>query len=874
MVMHWVRMLCGRTVEHELTEEVSDHIEREVARQLALGVPEDEARRRAIVRTGSIESIKEQVRDERGGRLILDALGDVRIGARGLRRSPGFTAAVVLSLAIGVAGVTAIASVVNAVVMRPLPYPASDRLYLARVAWNEFTASPSAADFLRLREASGDVAVAAAYIIGGEGYTLLGQGEPVVVAGAAVTPEAPRVLGVQPALGRWLAEDDRGTEALISDGLWRSRFGGSPEVLGRPLTFDRGTYAVVGVMPPGFDVPGQRSGDVWVSARIDEPTRRGPYYLQVVLRLAPGVAPDQASARLTTAVAPLLQARYAVEPSWRYRLTSMKDVVVGDTRLTLWLFLAATILVLLIASANVANLMLARGAARAREFALRASLGARRERLVRQLLAESVLLGSCSAVLGLITAVALLRLIVVEAGALIPRAGEVRFDAVTAVVAVGVAIGAALLAGVAPAVWLTGRPMGEAVRSGGRTVTSGPADARIRRAMVVAEVALAFCVLVATALLVKTIGRLESHPPGFDASGVFSFRLVAPPDPYREVSRLNAYLESVDENVRRLPGVTHVAFAESLPPDRLQETNNYTLDGEEPGTPGRIRQDSGIAQWNIVSAKFFDTLRIPVLQGRVLAEGDRAAAPAVAVVSQTFAAKHFPRGDAVGRHLKGGDWDAAAPWITIVGVVGDVPYERAIWGGLAPTVYLPRAQNAGSRWQFVVVRTASASVAADALAGAVQAPDARVPLRDVATMSERLASSTAVPRFRVRLFGVLAAVALTLAVIGIYGILAYQVSQRRKETAIRQALGASWPAILGSVVRSGLGLTAVGVVVGLVAAAGLTRWLAAFLFGVVPGDISAYASATAVLLGAATLASLLPALRAAGTDPLTALREE
>ncbi len=872
-LIHWVRVLGGRAVESELTEEMSDHLAREMARQRALGFSEDEARRRAVLRTGPVESIKEQVRDERGGRLLLDMLGDLRIGARSLRRSPGFTMAVVVSLALGVAGVTASASVVNAVVVRPLPYPESNRLYLVRVAWNEFTASLSAADFLRLREASRGIATAAAYTTSDEGYTLLGQGQPVVVTGAAVTPDMWRVLDVQPTLGRWFSRDDRGTETLISNALWRSRFGGSPDAVGRLLTLDRGAYTIVGVMPPGFDVPGQRGGEVWVSARIDEPTRRGPFFLRVVLRLDSAVTPEQASAGLTTAVAPALQTQYAAEPTWRYRLTSMKDVVVGDTRLTLWVFLAATILVLLIASVNVANLMLARGTTRAHELALRALLGARRERLVRQLLAESALIGLGSAVLGLIVAAALIRLIVVEAGALIPRAQELHTDGSTTVIAVAVAVATALLTGVVPAFWLTGG-LGKAMRSGGRRVSGGPVEGRIRRAMVVGEVALAFCVLVSTALLVKTIERVESQPPGFDADGVLSFRLVAPPDPYADVSRLNAYLRSVDGNLRRLPGVTHVAFAESLPPNGLQESNDYTLQGEEPGSPGRSEQGSGVAQWNVVSPELFNVLRIPLVQGRTFADGDGADAPPVAVVSETFAAKHFPRGEAVGGRFKGGDWDAAAPWTTIVGVVGDVPYAQGVWGGLSPTIYVPRAQHAGARFQFVVLRTASAKATAAGLAGAVRAADARVPLRDVATMSERLEASTAVPRFRVRLFTVLATVALALAVIGIYGILAYQVTQGRKETAIRQALGASRSAVLGGVVRSGVGLTLVGVAIGLVAALGLTRSLAAFLFGVTPGDVFAYVSAMAVLLFAATLASLLPALRAAGTDPFTVLREE
>ena len=746
-------------VEDELARELDDHFEREVERQMAQGATEAEAGRLATLRVGHRESLKEQVRDERGGRLVVDALFDLRVGARSLGRVPGFTLAVVLSLTLGVAGVTAIFTVVNAVIVRALPYPDAERLHLVRVAWNEFTASLSAADLLRLKEASANVAEVGAFRFGQEGYTLLAGSAPEVVSGAAVTPETPRVLGVRPALGRWFVEDHDAQEALISDALWRARFGGSPAALGQGLTLDRGTYTVVGVMPPGYDVPGQNGGQVWLSAPVDEPDRRGPFYLRVVLRLAPGVTPDQAAARLTAAVTPVLLERYQAEATWRYVVTSMKRAVVGDTQSTLLLFLAAVGLVLLIACVNVANLMLARGASRVRELSVRAALGARRERLVRQLLAESALLGVGGAALGLAVATGLVKVIVAQAGAFLPRVGEIHVDAEAAAVAAAIGVCTALAAGVSPALWLTGRRLDEAMRDGGRGTSGGPTQGKARRAMVVAEVALALGVLVATTLLVKTLSRVESEAPGFRADGVLSFRLVAPPDPYEDAAKLETYLRAIDARLRQLPGVTSVALGESLPPDRLQQSNNYTLQGDEPGAPGRTSQGSGVAQWNTVSAEFFRTLEIPVLRGRAFAESDQATAPAVAVVSRSFADRHFPNGDVLGRQLKGGDWDPAAPWIAIVGVVADVPYERGVWGGVSPTVYLPRVQGGASRWQFVALRSASpASVAAE-LGHAVHAVDPRVPLRDVASMAERLEASAAVPRFRMRLFTLLAAVA-------------------------------------------------------------------------------------------------------------------
>lgn len=862
------------TVDDELQRELDDHFEREVERQQDRGLTLDEARRRARLRVGGADAIAEDVRDERGGRLLLDAIGDLRVGARGLARSPGFTATAALSLALGVAGVTAIGSVVHVVIVRPLPYPDADRLHLVRVAWNAFSAPLSAADLLRVQEASGGLADVAAYRFGAEGYTLLGHGEPQVVSGAAVTLELPRVLGVQPALGRWLSEQRDAREVLIGDALWRRLFGGAADVLGRPLTLDRGVYTIVGVMPPGYDVPGQSRGEIWIAAPLDEPERRGPFFLHVVLRLRPGVGPGQAAAGLTAAVLPVLEARYAAEPTWRYLTTPAKDVVVGETRRTLWLFLAAVTLVLAIATVNVASLVLARGASRTRELALRASLGARRERLVRQLLAESVLIGGGSAVIGLAGAAALLRVIVAQAEPLIPRVADVRLDTATAGLAVVVGLGTALLTGIAPALWLTGRHLGQATRSGGRMTTGGPVEGRVRRGLVVAEVALAVCVLVATTLLVKTMRRVNDEPPGFAAAGVLSLRVAAPPDPYDDEVRLYAYLRDLDARLRALPGVTHVALSESLPPDRLQQSNNYTLQGEEPGSPGRTSQGSGVAQWNVVSPEFFATLGVPLIEGRAFSDGDGASSPRVAVVSRAFAQRHFPGRTAIGGQLKTGDWDAAAPWLTIVGVVGDMPYEQGAWGGLAPTLYLPLAQTGGSRWQFMTLRTRDLDGASAGLAAALHAADPRVPLRDVATMAERLSASAARPRFRMRLFTALAAVAVSLALTGLYGVLAYQVSQRRKETAVRRALGATSSTILGEVVRSGLGLTALGVSIGLVAALAGSRALAAFLFGVASTDPAAFAIAAGILLGAAVLACVMPAWRAVAADPLIVLRED
>jgi predicted permease len=551
----------------------------------------------------------------------------------------------------------------------------------------------------------------------------------------------------------------------------------------------------------------------------------------------------------------------------------MKDVVIGDVRATLWLFFAAVGLVLLLACVNVSNLMLARGVARARELGIRSSLGARRGRLLRQLLAESSLLGVISGLAGLALASVLLPVMVSSAGSLLPRVHEVRIDTIVAVVAFSVALLAALGAGLAPAFWLTGRGLGETLRDGGRGASQSPGQGRTRRWLVAAEVAMTLTVLVATTFLIKTMIRLEREDPGFDAAGVLSFRLALPPDPYRDLARLNGFLQTVESRLRRLPGVSAVAFAESLPPDQLQQSNNYTLSGDEPGSANRTAQGSGVAQWNVVTPEYFDVLGIGLQRGRLLTAADHFDAPRVAVVSEAFAHKHFRDNGAIGQRFKAGDWDADAPWITIVGVVADVPYERGVWGGVAPTIYVPYAQDPGSRWQFVVVKAAAGPFAAS-VSKVVRDVDSSIPLRDVMTMVERLRKSEAAPRFRMMLFTLLAAVALMLAVTGIYGVLSYHVSQRRRETAIRRALGARSGLILGDVVSSGLRLAGRGTVVGLVGAWAAARSLSTFLYGVEINDVAAFLWATTILVIAALLASAIPAVRAIRADPLTVLREE
>jgi putative ABC transport system permease protein len=877
--MSWIRGFAERLrvvlrfsrVESELERELRDHFEQEVAAQLQAGVPASEARRRAALRMGNLSVLQEEVRDERGGRLLTDAISDVRIGWRFLRRSPGFALAVVLSLALGTGGTTAIFSVVHAVLLRPLPYADPDRLHEIRVAWGDFSATLSAADFLRLRDLRGNTAAVGAFRLPNSGFTMQTSAGPAVVQGAIVSAELPRVLGVAPVLGRLLSEEPGTAEALISTELWRQELGGSRDVIGRSITLDGNAYTVAGVMPPGYNVPQQSDGAAWVSMPISEPTRRGPFMLRVVARLDPRITEDGAAARLTAAITPVLRDRYRVDPTWRYQLRPLKDVLVGDVRPTLLLLFGAVGLVLLIAVANVANLLLARGATRGRELAVRASLGAGRGRLARQLLAESALLGLMAGALGLAVALLVLGFAGHAARSFVPRLEEVRLDALVIVFALGVGTMAGLLAGVWPALRLPWRHLSDALRDGGRGAGESVRQGRARRLLVASEVALTLIVLTGAALLVKSLIRLQTVDPGFHPNGVLSFRLSLPPDPYDDDARAGAFLDTLGARLRGLPGVSSVAYVTSLPPDRLNWSNNYTIEGTPSESPGV----STVAQWITASQEYFSALGIPITRGRVFSAADGEGTLPVAVVSDTFARRHFPGGEALGKRFKGGDRDSQAPWIAIVGVVGDVPYAQGMWRGVSPTIYLAHAQDPGLQSPYVVIRTpGDPDRLVPAVRKAVLGVDGRVPLRDIASMTQRMHESTAAARFRSLLFSLLGGIALLVAVTGIYGILAYHVNQRRRETAVRRALGASSGHVVGTVIAAGLGLTSAGILAGVAGAFALSRSLSGLLYDVRPSDPGMLGAAAAVVAVAALVACAVPAIRAVRIDPLTILREE
>lgn len=877
--MRWLAALRRRLFEmlrpdeadRELADELSDHLAREVERQRADAPSEQDARRRALVRIGNVRASQEAVRDARPATILMDAAADLRIAFRALRRTPGFALAVIVSLALGVGGTTAMYSIVHAVLIRELPYADAGQLHLARVWWNDFSASLSAADYLALREHTGDIARAGGFQLSDEGFTLSTPDGPEVITGGSMTAELPAVLGVAPMVGAGFSSDPKIAEAVISERLWRARFQGSPDAIGRTIVLDGAPYSIAGVMPRGFNLPGERGGAAWIKEQLGTPAWRGPFFLGAVVRVPAGASADGIAARLTAAVVPTLRDKYGIDEQWRYGLRPLKEAVVGDIRETLLLLTSAMGLVLLIAIVNVSNLMLARGTVRAREMAVRASLGAGRGRLVRQLVTEAALLGSIGGAIGVLLAAVLVKGAGALAAAMVPRIDEVQVDVAAVAFALACGVTAGVAAALLPALRMPWRQLMTGLRDVGRTSSAAPGQARTRQALVVAEVALTVMVVAGAMLLAKSLFRLERVDPGFRADGVLTFRLSLPNDPYSNDEREAAFLAALEERLRSIAGVSSVAFAMALPPDRLVMSNSYTLEGDLRESTGA----SGVAEWTLVSPDYFSAMGITLLRGRPFTAGDRAAAPRAAIVNESFVRKHFRDGQALGRRLKGGRWDPSAPWTTIVGIAADVPYGKGLGGGADATIYAPYAQSLWWQSPYVVVQArGELSAMIEPVRQAVAAIDPNLPLRDIATMKERLRLSTMEPRVRSLLFALLAALALLLAATGIYGVMSYHVNQRRRETAIRRALGARARDVVGATVTSGLRLACLGVVLGTLGAIALGRSLSTMLFRVSPHDPAVLGAVAVLLTSSALVACAVPALRTAAVDPASVLRDE
>ncbi len=812
---------------------------------------------------------------------------DLRYGVRMLWKSPGFTMAVIVALALGIGANTAIFSVVNAVLLRALPYENAGRLlviYSGGAQDTEVDAPLSYPDFVDYKNEAQTLEHVAAYSKSGT-FISAGGDEPERVWGAEVSAELFPLLGVRPALGRFFtAEEDqpgKPSVVVLSHGLWQRRFGSDPRIIGREIKMGLTgrSYTVVGVTPPGFEFPISAEGADYyrpftvITARNDPSvlSNRGTRFMPVVASLKPDVALEQAAAELDT-ITNRLAAQYPeVNAGRRTRLVSMHEDLVGDIRPALLVLLGAVGFVLLIACANVANLSLVRASARSKEIAVRTALGASRWRVVRQLLAESLLLSLVSGALGLLLAMWGVDVLKALAPGDIPRLSEVGLDERVLLFTLAVSALTGVVFGLAPAWQASHFDLSVSLKEGGRGSTEGARRNRTRSLLVVSEVALSLLLLVGAGLLLKSFVRLLNADPGYTAARVLTMLIPLPNTNYASPEQQHAFFREAIERTRALPGVEAAAAVNVLPLGNRETRTTFNIGGRPPAAP-----ETQVAARNpIITSDYFRVMNISLRRGRAFTDRDAADAPPVAVINEAFARRYFPNEEPLGQRLILEDENNnPLPPREIVGVVGNVRL-----GGLdeeeIPEFYVPFFQSSDGQMNLVVrSSTSDPAVLASAVRGVIKGIDKGLAVWETRTMDERVALWIAPRRFNALLLGCFAFVALILAAVGIYGVMAYSVTQRTHEIGLRMALGAQARDVLRLVVGQGMLLTSIGIVVGMAAAFLLTRVMSSLLFGVSATDPLVFVLIPLLLFAVSLVANLIPARRATKVDPMVALRYE
>jgi putative ABC transport system permease protein len=792
---------------------------------------------------------------------------DVRFGLRMLVKHPAFALVAVITMALGIGANTAIFSVVNAVLLRPLPYPEPARLVTMR-------SNMSLPDMVDMQERTGSFEEGGGAVLQALDYT--GSSEPVQVQAALSTAGLFKVLGAKAALGRVITpEEDRfGAEhvVVLSHEFWQQQFAGDKGIVGRSIPLSGQNYTVIGVLPQGFALPYGKP-EVYTALRVTNPVAaavRGVHFLRTYWRLKPDVTFAQAQAEMLSIEKQLEQIDPVENKNRRIVLMPLHERVVGDTRPALLILFGAVGLVLLIACANFANLLMARSASRQQEIVIRTALGAGRVRLVRQLLTESVMLSLLGGAVGLVFALWGIDLLMAFQPDNLPRLESVRLDRWVLVFTFGVSVLTGLIFGLVPA-WKASRAnVSEALKEGGRSATAGAGRHRFSNLLVVSELALAIVLLIGAGLLIKGFWRLSKVDPGFKPEQLVSMRLELPEARYKEIPTQTQFRERVLQSINSLPG-TEAAIISEIPLVGDALAQNFVIEGQAvaPGEEPELYTRT-------IMGDYFRLMNIPLLKGRAFIEQDREGAPLVAVINEALVREYFKDKDPLGARVR---W-ARGPqqvWVTVVGVVADVRHF-----GLnqpdEPAVYTPYAQTAQpwKRWQYLVVRSNTQPPAAvvESVKKQVWAVDSQIPVTKVRTMTDVVAASVTPQRFNMTLLGIFAGVALTLACVGIYGVISYSVTQRTHEIGIRMALGARQSDVLKMVLGQGMLLTGLGVVLGLGAAFALTRVMASLLFGVTATDPLTYAVVAVLLAAVALVSCYLPARRATRVDPMTALRYE
>ena len=862
-------------MQSRLDDEVRFHIDMQAQKNERLGMSPDEARRAAVVVFGGSERFKEEARDEYRSRLLHDFVQDLRYALRVLPRNRGYAVAVILTLTVGLGALGTVFAVFNAVLLQPLPYHAPERVVQI---WTGASKSArvhgpiSSANFLDLRAAARSFDVMAAEDFAW--FNLIGEGgaPPERLMGNLVTAGFFEAVGASAALGNTFASEAVGA-VVLSDRVWRERFSADRSVVGRRILLNGQSYTVTGVMPAGFDFPGTLIGQridlwtplVWAPGQV----QRGIRELGVTARLKEGVTLAQAQQDLNVVARRLATDYPDVNADLAIRAVPLLDEIVGSSRKMLRVLLGAVAMVLLIACSNVANLTLARAAARELEVRLRTALGASRSRVARQLLTESVVLAVLGGALGLLGAFWLTRFLVALGPEGLPRLQEIGTNWRVLAFTMLMSVVSGLLFGAVPAVSASRPPARLALGGVGRSITEGHERRRMRSGIVVAQVALSLVLLIGAGLLLRSLDRLVNENPGFDPSGVLIARVSLDAQRYDSDAKRIQYASSVVERVGALPGVEGAAAIDYLPFGQGDSFLDISIEGRAPTQPN----EELAAHLRSISGGYFGAMRIGLAAGRSFTPSDATTSTPVAIVNRAMARRYWPDvtiADLIGRRVRVGSGPSAGPWLTVVGVVGDVKHWN-LGEDYGPELYMPVSQSPASSLHFVVRSNTGAS--ADLLRAELLAVDATQPVT-IERMTRLVDATVTQPRFRALLFGFFAGLALLLAVIGVYGVIAYRVAQRTREIGVRLALGARRVNIMAAVAQQGIVLTGLGIVTGLIGAFWLTRFLQGMLYRVSPTDALTFLGVSSLLALTALLACLLPARRAAKVDPVMAMRGE
>jgi putative ABC transport system permease protein len=876
--------------EHEIVEELSQHLEDQYEQNLR-GATTEEGAYRAVLLTldesnllgPELTRVERRVPEElvafgaeRKSNMFSDLGQDIRYGLRMLMRAPAFTAIAVLALALGIGANSAIFSVVDAILLRPLPYKNPDQLVMV---WENGTHlgfpknTPSPANFIDWQQQNTVFSGMAAFAE--RSFNLTGVGEPERLDGRRVSANLFDLLGVKPILGRnFVPQEDRpGTKvAILNESLWKRRFGSDPSVIGRALTLNGESYTVVGVLPRSVRLPafGNWRDQVWVPLAFssEEATNRGDHFLEVIARMKPGVTLQKARAEMETIAARLAQ-EY---PKYNLRIGAvvnpLHEEIVGNMKPALLILLGAVAFVLLIACANVANLLLARAAVRQKEIALRLALGADRLRLTKQLLVESVMLSLLGGIVGLGLAYAGLNVLTRFIPPDIAHAETIGIDAKVLVFTLVVAVVTGVLFGLAPASQASHFNLNDTLKEGGRDSGAGVRGKRLRSSLVIAEVAVSFILLIGAGLLINSFMHLRNLDPGFRADHLLTMKVDLSDVKYPNRERRITFFEEALRRVRELPGVQSVAVASNLPLTYNGDSMSIGVEGL-PDPPPDQRAD---VIYRAIGPGYFGTMGIPIVRGRDFTDQDTADTRYVAIIGEKTAQNYWPGQDPIGKRIKPGSSTADAPWREVIGVAKDVRQNDFI----APPkmqMYFSYRQLRDLAPNALVVRTSVDPLSlAMPVRNAIWSVDKDQPVADIDSMDHVVAAAVARQRFSMLLLAIFAGLALVLAAVGIYGVMSYSVAQQTREIGIRMALGAKRSDVLKMTVKQGLKMVGFGLVIGLALSFVLTRVMATLLFGISATDPVTFVSISFVLIAVALLASYIPALRATKVDPMVALR--